>query len=230
MTSAYRWIGDRKKATVEEIAAPVERDNPFWVPLWNPLDEDLLGKQPLPDGHSSHGHLLKQELPQQVAYLAGDVDGVPWECVVQTDNVKTAPGKYERGWARIISLKCGIDFKNAAGKGGKPQDDVGEVLQRITYAAKRALETLEQRRRYSDRVHDQPKMRAERGEPDIPIVDLPQDEQVLEVARIINTAIAQGTRWGLRRHVMASTGLTEMTTRRRIDAAREQGLIPKELK
>ena len=53
---------------------------------------------------------------------------------------------------------------------------------------------------------------------------------MLEVARIINTAIAQGTRWGLRGHVMASTGLTEMTTRRRIDAAREQGLIPKEMK
>ena len=224
MVSAYREVGGQK-ATVEEIAAPVEPSNPFWWPLVDDLDEDTLRKLGFTDGH-----LSKQELPQRVAYLAGDVDGVPWECVVQTDNVKTAPGKYERGWARIISLKCGIDFKNAAGKGGKPQDDVGEVLQRITYAAKRALETLEQRRRYSDRVHDQPKMRAERGEPDIPIVDLPQDEQVLEVARIINTAIAQGTRWGLRGHVMASTGLTEMTTRRRIDAAREQGLIPKETK
>ena len=206
MVSAYREVGGRR-ATVEEIAAPVEPSNPFWIPLWDASDKT-----------------------QQVAYLAGDVDGVPWECVVQTDNVKTAPGKYERGWARIISLKCGIDFQYAAGKGGKPQDDVGEVLQRITYAANRALETLEQRRRYSDRVHYQPNTRAERGEPDIPIVDLPQDEQVLEVARIINTAIAQGTRWGLRGHVMASTGLTEMTTRRRIDAAREQGLIPKETK
>ena len=104
------------------------------------------------------------------------------------------------------------------------------MLQRITYAANRALEVLEQRRRYSERVHKPPRMRAERGEPDISVADLPQDEQVLEVARIINTAIAQGTRWGLRRHVMASTGLTEMTTRRRIDAAREQGLIPKETK
>ena len=229
MVSAYREVGGQK-ATVEEIAAPVEPGNPFWTPLWDALDEDTLGKLPVMDGHLSHGELSKQELPQQVAYLAGDVDGVPWECVVQTDNVKTAPGKYERGWARIISLKCGIDFEYAAGKGGKPQDDVGEVLQRITYAANRALETLELRRRYSDRVHYQPNMRAERGEPDIPIVDLPQDEQVLEVARIINTAIAQGTRWGLRGHVMASTGLTEMTTRRRIDAAREQGLIPKEMK
>ena len=224
MVSAYREVGGQK-ATVEEIAAPVERANPFWLPLWNDLDEDTLRKLGFTDGH-----LSKQEPPIQVAYLAGDVDGVPWECVVQTDNVKTAPGKYERGWARIISLKCGIDFQYAAGKGGKPQDDVGEVLQRITYAANRALETLELRRRYSDRVHYQPNMRAERGEPDIPIVDLPQDEQVLEVARIINTAIAQGTRWGLRGHVMASTGLTEMTTRRRIDAAREQGLIPKEMK
>ena len=224
MVSAYREVGGQK-ATVEEIAAPVEPSNPFWYPLWDDLDEDTLRKLGFTDGH-----LSKQELRQQVAYLAGDVDGVPWECVVQTDTVKTAPGKYERGWARIISLKCGIDFQYAAGKGGKPQDDVGEVLQRITYAANRALETLEQRRRYSDRVHYQPNMRAERGEPDIPIVDLPQDEQVLEVARIINTAIAQGTRWGLRGHVMASTGLTEMTTRRRIDAAREQGLIPKEMK
>ena len=224
MVSAYREVGGQK-ATVEEIAAPVEPSNPFWYPLVDDLDEDTLRKLGFTDGH-----LSKQGLPQRVAYLAGDVDGVPWECVVQTDNVKTAPGKYERGWARIISLKCGIDFQYAAGKGGKPQDDVGEVLQRITYAANRALETLEQRRRYSDRVHYQPNMRAERGEPDIPIVDLPQDEQVLEVARIINTAIAQGTRWGLRGHVMASTGLTEMTTRRRIDAAREQGLIPKETK
>ena len=224
MVSAYRDVGGQK-ATVEEIAAPVEPSNPFWYPLVDDLDEDTLRKLGFTDGH-----LSKQELRQQVAYLAGDVDGVPWECVVQTDNVKTAPGKYERGWARIISLKCGIDFQYAAGKGGKPQDDVGEVLQRITYAANRALEVLEQRRRYSDRVHYQPNMRAERREPDIPIVDLPQDEQVLEVARIINTAIAQGTRWGLRGHVMASTGLTEMTTRRRIDAAREQGLIPKETK
>ena len=224
MVSAYREVGGQK-ATVEEIAAPVEPSNPFWYPLVDDLDEDTLRKLGFTDGH-----LSKQESPQQVAYLAGDVDGVPWECVVQTGNVKTAPGKYERGWARIISLKCGIDFQYAAGKGGKPQDDVGEVLQRITYAANRALETLELRRRYSDRVHYQPNMRAERGEPDIPIVDLPQDEQVLEVARIINTAIAQGTRWGLRGHVMASTGLTEMTARRRIDAAREQGLIPKEMK
>ena len=224
MVSAYREVGGQK-AIVEEIAVPVEPSNPFWYPLVDDLDEDTLRKLGFTDGH-----LSKQELRQQVAYLAGDVDGVPWECVVQTDNVKTAPGKYERGWARIISLKCGIDFQYAAGKGGKPQDDVGEVLQRITYAANRALETLEQRRRYSDRVHYQPNMRDERGEPDIPIVDLPQDEQVLEVARIINTAIAQGTRWGLRGHVMASTGLTEMTTRRRIDAAREQGLIPKEMK
>lgn len=229
MVSAYRQVAGQK-ATVEEIASPVEPGNPFWVPLWNDLDEDLLGKLPFIDGHSSHGHLSKQEQRQQVAFLAGDVDGVPWECVVQTDNVKTAPGKYERGWAQIISLKCGIDFQSAAGAGGKPQDNVGEVLQRITYAANRALEVLEQRRRYSDRVHDQPKMRAERGEPDISVADLPLDEQVLEVARIINTAIAQGTRWGLRGHVMASTGLTEMTTRRRIDAAREQGLIPKETK
>ena len=224
MVSAYREVGGQK-ATVEEIAAPVEPSNPFWFPLVDDLDEDTLRKLGFTDGH-----LSKQELPQRVAYLAGDVDGVPWECVVQTDNVKTASGKYERGWARIISLKCGIDFQSAAGKGEKPQDDVGEVLQRITYAANRALEVLEQRRRYSDRVHYQPQMRAERGAPDIPIVDLPQDEQVLEVARIINTAIAQGTRWGLRGHVMASTGLTEMTTRRRIDAAREQGLIPKETK
>lgn len=224
MVSAYREVGGQK-ATVEEIAAPVEPSNPFWWPLVDDLDEDTLRKLGFTDGH-----LSKQELPQRVAYLAGDVDGVPWECVVQTDNVKTAPGKYERGWARIISLKCGIDFQSAAGKGGKPQDDVGEVLQRITYAANRALEVLEQRRRYSERVHKPPRMRAERGEPDISVADLPQDEQVLEVARIINTAIAQGTRWGLRRHVMASTGLTEMTTRRRIDAAREQGLIPKETK
>ena len=224
MVRAYREVGGQK-ATVEEIAAPVEPSNPFWWPLVDDLDEDTLRKLGFTDGH-----LSKQELPQRVAYLAGDVDGVPWECVVQTDNVKTAPGKYERGWARIISLKCGIDFQSAAGKGGKPQDDVGEVLQRITYAANRALEVLEQRRRYSERVHKPPRMRAERGEPDISVADLPQDEQVLEVARIINTAIAQGTRWGLRRHVMASTGLTEMTTRRRIDAAREQGLIPKETK
>lgn len=224
MVSAYREVGGQK-ATVEEIAAPVEPSNPFWWPLVDDLDEDTLRKLGFTDGH-----LSKQELPQRVAYLAGDVDGVPWECVVQTDNVKTALGKYERGWARIISLKCGIDFQSAAGKGGKPQDDVGEVLQRITYAANRALEVLEQRRRYSERVHKPPRMRAERGEPDISVADLPQDEQVLEVARIINTAIAQGTRWGLRRHVMASTGLTEMTTRRRIDAAREQGLIPKETK
>ena len=206
MVSAYREVGGRR-ATVEEIAAPVEPSNPFWIPLWDALDKT-----------------------QQVAYLAGDVDGVPWECVVQTDNVKTAPGKYERGWARIISLKCGIDFQYAAGKGGKPQDDVGEVLQRITYAANRALETLEQRRRYCERAHEPHRMREKRGEPKISVADLPQDEQVLEVARIINTAIAQGTRWGLRGHVMASTGLTEMTTRRRIDAAREQGLIPKEMK
>ena len=229
MVSAYREVGGRR-ATVEEIAAPVEKDNPFWIPLWDSIDEDTLGKSPVMEGHSSHGELSKQESPQQVAYLAGDVDGVPWECVVQTDNVKTASGKYERGWARIISLKCGIDFQYAAGKGGKPQDDVGEVLQRITYAANRALETLEQRRRYCERAHEPHRMRKKRGEPKISVADLPQDEQVLEVARIINTAIAQGTRWGLRGHVMASTGLTEMTTRRRIDAAREQGLIPKELK
>ena len=229
MVSAYREVGGHK-ATVEELAGPADPGNPFWTPLWDALDEDTLGKLPVMDGHSSHGELSKQESPQQVAYLAGDVDGVPWECVVQTDNVKTAPGKYERGWARMISLKCGIDFKYAAGKGGKPQDDVGEVLQRITYAANRALETLEQRRRYCERAHEPHRMREKRGEPKISVADLPQDEQVLEVARIINTAIAQGTRWGLRGHVMASTGLTEMTARRRIDAAREQGLIPKEMK
>ena len=229
MVSAYREVAGHK-ATVEELAGPADPGNPFWTPLWDALDEDTLGKLPVMDGHSSHGELSKQESPQQVAYLAGDVDGVPWECVVQTDNVKTAPGKYERGWARMISLKCGIDFQYAAGKGGKPQDDVGEVLQRITYAANRALETLEQRRRYCERAHEPHRMREKRGEPKISVADLPQDEQVLEVARIINTAIAQGTRWGLRGHVMASTGLTEMTARRRIDAAREQGLIPKEMK
>jgi hypothetical protein len=220
MVSAYRQVGTQQ-TTVEDIHAPVEPGNPFWLPLWDDLDERTLRKI---GPKATKGQLSKQEPPAQVAYLAGDVDGVPWECVVQTDRVKTAPRKYERGWARIIALTCGIDIRTAAEKGRKPQDDVD--LKRITYAANRALKVLEQRRRYSDRLHDQPQMR---GEPDIPIVDLPRDEQVLEVARVYNAAVGQGIR-DMRGHVMAATGLTEATTRRRIQAAQEQGLIPKETK
>ena len=218
MVSAHRKVGTQQ-TTVEDIYARVEPGNPFWVPLWGDIDERTLRKAGMTDGQ-----LSRQEPPAQVAYLAGDVDGVPWECVVQADRVKIGRGKYERGWARIIALTCGIDIRTAAEKGRKPQDDVD--LKRITYAANRALKVLEQRRRYSDRLHYQPQMR---GEPDIPIVDLPRDEQVLEVARVYNAAVDQGMK-GLRGHVMAATGLTEATTRRRIQAAQEQGLIPKETK
>ena len=225
MVSAYREVGG-KKATVEEIAAPVDPSNPFWHPLVDDLDEDTLRKLGFTDGH-----LSKQELPQRVAYLAGDVDGVPWECVVQTDRVKTAPGKYERGWARIISLKCGIAFNRAADKGEKPQDDVGEVLQRITYAANRALEVLEQRRRYSHRAYYdyRPDDPDGRSKPDIPVSDLPMDEQVLVVARAYNVALDQGIR-GIRPQLVEDTGFPLRTIARRINAAREKGLIPKETK
>ena len=72
-------------------------------------------------------------------------------------------------------------------------------------------------------------MRDERGKPDMPVVDPPYGEQVLEVARAHNLAVAQGI-WGVRGHVMAATGLTGATTRRRINAAREQGPMPKETK
>ena len=99
----------------------------------------------------------------------------------------------------------------------------------MTYAASRSLEVLEQRRQYINLWYCQPQMRDERGKPDMPVVDLPYAEEVLEVARADNLAVEQGT-WGVRGHVMAATGLTEATTRRRINPVREQGLIPKETK
>ena len=88
---------------------------------------------------------------------------------------------------------------------------------------------LEQRRGYINWWHYQPPVRDERDKRDMSVVDLPYAEEVLEVARAHNLAVEQGI-WGVRGHVMAATGLTEATTRRRINAAREQGLMPKETK
>ena len=99
----------------------------------------------------------------------------------------------------------------------------------MTHAANRFLKVLEQRRPYINGWCCQPQMRNERGEPDMPVVDVPYAEEVLEVARAYNLAVEHGI-WGVRGHVMAATGLTEVTTRRPISAAREQGLMPKETK
>ena len=99
----------------------------------------------------------------------------------------------------------------------------------MTYAANRSQEVLEQSRQYINRWYCQPQMRDERDKRDMSVVNLPYAEEVLEVARAHNLAVEQGI-WGVRGHVMAATGLTEATTRRRINAAREQGLMPKETK
>ena len=237
MVSAHRKVGTQQ-TTVEDIYAQVEPGNPFWVPLWGDIDERTLRKAGMTDGQ-----LSRQEPPAQVAYLAGDVEGVPWECVVQADRVKIGRGKYERGWARIIGLECGY-WATATGRGTRssnrlgrvtdipqPQDDAGEVLHRITNAANAALDRMEQARRYSQRAYYdyRPDDPDGRDKPDIPVADLPIDEQVLVVARAYNVAVDQGI-WGIRPQLVEDTGIPLRTIARRINAAREKGLIPKETK
>lgn len=67
----------------------------------------------------------------------------------------------------------------------------------MTNAASRSPEVLEQRRQNINRWYCQPQMRDERFKPDMPIVDLPHAEEVLEVARAYNPAVEQDI-WGVR--------------------------------
>ncbi len=205
MTEAWRLVGQEVRS-VPDISV-VDPVNPYWVPLWKDLDG-------------------------QLTYLAGDVDGIRWEALVQADRVKIAPRKYETGWAQIIGLEAGF-WATDSGRGHRSlataqptsfasmphlELDLGAVLPRICHAATQGLARLERSRRYSTRIWS--------GiDPEIPTTQLSIDEQVVRVVHIYNEATASGVS-AVREQIQLETGLPERTVTRRIQKARELGLIP----
>lgn len=207
MVEARRTVGTLL-ATVEDVGI-VEPSNPFWLPLWDAGDGQLVT-------------------------MHGSTDGVGWIATAQADRVKIAPRKYERGWARLIAFEVGF-YTSDSGIGARAlsitkrttfdywsqeEPDLAPLLERSARAALTALDVLERSRRFSQQIHKQ-------SEPDLRIEDLTIEQQVIEVARVWNEAADEGIR-ARRAQVVAVLGFAERTANRRIREARELGLIKEE--